>query len=213
MTIIITINETELRKKTVQGAIAVTIKPPIVGPTARPILLATALRVRAAGISDLDTSELMAGIIGVLIIVVPAPSAKVSINNKEGVIIPKRVRIPKIIDTENMYPHVIKSIFFRSKISDNAPDGKAKRKIGSVLAVVIRETNKGFEAMEVINHDAPTSYIAEPIYEKRTANHNALYRPSLKGFKPDGEFFPSLPDGPIPAIGNKSFIISIHFSD
>jgi hypothetical protein len=50
------------------------------------MLLATALRVRAAGNSDLDTSALMVGIIGVLIIVVPAPSAKVNINNKEGVV-------------------------------------------------------------------------------------------------------------------------------
>src|SRR5512133_3921933 len=80
-TIIITINEAELRKNTAQGAIAVTIKPPTVGPTARPILLATALRVRAAGNCDLGTSALMVGIIGVLIIVVPAPSAKVNINN------------------------------------------------------------------------------------------------------------------------------------
>ncbi len=115
---------------------------------------------------------------------------------------PISVRIPSIIDIKNMYPHVIKSIFLRSKISDNAPDGKANRKIGSGLAVVIRETNNGFGAMEVISHDAPTSYIAEPIYEKRTANHNVLYRPSLKGFKPDGKFFSSFPDGPISAIIN-----------
>jgi hypothetical protein len=87
------------------------------------MLLATALRVRAAGSSDLDTSALMVGIIGVLIIVVPAPSANVSINNKEGVVTPRRVSIPRIIDTENMYPHVMRSILRRSKISDKAPDG------------------------------------------------------------------------------------------
>jgi len=86
----------------------------------------------------------MVGIIGVLIIVVPAPSAKVNINNKAGVVTSKRVSIPSIIDTVNMYPHVMSKILRRSKMSDNAPDGKAKRKIGRVLAVVIRETNKGF---------------------------------------------------------------------
>ena len=145
-----------------------TIKPPTVGPTTRPMLLATALRVRAAGNSDLDTSALMVGIIGVLIIVVPAPSAKVSINNIEGVVTPTRVSIPSIVDIVNMYAHVIRSILRRSKISDNAPDGNANRKIGRVLAVVIRETNKGFGASEVISHDAPTSYIAVPIYEKRS---------------------------------------------
>ena len=110
---IITTKEAEVRKNTAQGAIAVTIKPPTVGPTARPMLLATALRVRAAGNSDLDTSALMVGIIGVLIIVVPAPSAKVTINNKEGVVTPRRVSIPSIIDTVNMYPHVIRSILRR----------------------------------------------------------------------------------------------------
>jgi hypothetical protein len=151
------------------------------------MLLATALRVRAAGNSDLDTSALMVGIIGVLIIVVPAPSAKVNINNKAGVVTSKRVRIPSIIDTVNMYPHVISKILRRSKISDNAPDGKAKRKIGRVL--VIRETNKGFGASEVISHDAATSYIAAPIYEKRAANQKALYRLYLKGLKPDEEIF------------------------
>ena len=50
------------------------------------LVLAKALRVRAAGNSDLDTSALMVGIIGVLIIVVPAPNAKVNISNKEGVV-------------------------------------------------------------------------------------------------------------------------------
>jgi hypothetical protein len=40
---IIAIKEAELRKNTAQGAIAATIKPPTVGPTARPMLLATAL--------------------------------------------------------------------------------------------------------------------------------------------------------------------------
>ena len=186
---IIPIKEAEVRKNTAQGAIAVTIKPPTVGPTARPMLLATALSVRAAGNSDLDTSELIVGIIGVLIIVAPAPNAKVSINNKGGVIMASKLSTPSIIDTVNMYPHVIRSIWRRSKMSDNAPDGKAKRKIGRVLAVVIRETNKGFGAREVISHDAATSYIAAPIYEKRTAIQKALYRLYLKGLKPDAEIF------------------------
>jgi hypothetical protein len=129
------------------------------------------------------------GIIGVLIIVAPAPSAKVSINNKEGVVMPRRVSIPSIIDTVNMYPHVIRRILCRSKISDNAPDGKAKRKIGRVLAVMIRETNKGLGASEVINHDAATSYIAAPTYEKRASIQKARYRLYLKGLKPDVGIF------------------------
>ena len=186
---IIPTKDAEVRKNTAQGAIAVTINPPIVGPTARPMLLATALRVRAAGNSDLDTSALMVGIIGVLIIVVPAPSAKVNINNIAGVVTSKRVSIPSIIDTVNMYPHVMSKILRLSKMSDNAPDGNAKRKIGRVLAVVIRETNKGFGASEVISHDAATSYIAAPIYEKRAANQKALYKLYLRGLKPDEEIF------------------------
>jgi hypothetical protein len=51
---IIPINEAELRKNTAQGAIAATIKPPIVGPATRPMLLARALRVRAALIINLN---------------------------------------------------------------------------------------------------------------------------------------------------------------
>jgi hypothetical protein len=175
-----------------------------VGPTTRPMLPATALSVRAAGSSDLDTSPLSVGIMGVLIIVVPAPRAKVSINNTVGVVIPTRVSIPSIVDIVNMYAQVIRSILRRSKISDNVPDGNAKRKIGRVVAVVIRETNKGFGASEVINHDAPTSYIAAPIYEKRAAIHKVLYRLDLKGLKPDAEVFSSLCSCPfLSTIGSK----------
>ena len=57
------INVAELRKNTAHGAIAVTIKPPAVGPITRPMLLATALRVRADGIYEPDTNPLMIGMI------------------------------------------------------------------------------------------------------------------------------------------------------
>jgi hypothetical protein len=50
-----------------------------------------------------------------------------------------------------------------SKISEIAPDGKANRKIGRVVADVIRETNKGFGVSETISQEAPMSYIAAPI--------------------------------------------------
>jgi hypothetical protein len=210
---IIPINEAELRKNTAQGAIAATIKPPTVGPTTRPMLLARALRVRASGSSDLDTSPLIVGMIGVLIIVVPAPSAKVSISNTVGVVRPTRVRIPSTVDIVNMYAHVITSILRRSKISDNIPDGTANRKIGRVVAVVIRETNKGFGASEVISHDAPTSYIAAPTYEKRAAIHNILYRLDLKGLKPDAEIFFCLSGClSLPTIGISKQDLVIHFS-
>src|ERR1051325_8842041 len=79
--IIMPAKDIALRKNTAHGAIAPTINPPMIGPITRPILLARALRVNAAGISVLDTNPLMVGIMGVLIIVVPAPSEKVSINN------------------------------------------------------------------------------------------------------------------------------------
>jgi hypothetical protein len=184
-TIIIKMNEAELIKKTAHGAIAATRKPPTVGPTARAMLLAMALNVSAAGISDFGTNALKAGIIGVLIIVAPAPSAKVNNSNIEGVVISATVRKPKIVETANMYPHVIRSILRRSKISEVAPEGIANRKIGRVLAVIIRETNKGFGASEVISHDAPTSYIAAPTYENSAAIHNVLYKLSLKGLKPE----------------------------
>ncbi len=162
-TIIMPINVDELRKNTAQGAIAATIKPPAVGPITRPMLLATALRVRADGISELDTNPLMIGMIGVLIIVVPAPSAKVSINNTVGVINPRRASIPKIVDTVDMYAQAIKSILRMSKISEIVPNGKANRKIGRVVAVVIRETNKGFGVSETISQEDPMSYIAAQI--------------------------------------------------
>ena len=58
-------------------------------------------------------------------------------------------------------------------------------KWAEVLAVIIRETNKGLGASEVISHEAPTSYIAAPIYEKSAAIHNALYKLSLKGLQPE----------------------------
>ena len=186
-TIIIPINEAELRKNTAQGAKAATIKPPTVGPMTRPKLLARALRVRAFGSSDLDTNPLIVGIIGVLIMVVPAPSAKVRISKTVVVVRPTRVRTPSAVDIVNMYAHVIRSMLRRSKISDSIPDGNANSKIGRVVVVVIRETNKGFGASEVISHDAPTSYIAAPTYEKRAAIHNILNRLDLKGLKPDAE--------------------------
>ena len=191
-TMIMPIKEAELRKNTAQGAIAATIKPPTVGPTTRPMLLARALRVRAADSSDLGTNPLIVGIIGVLIIVVPAPSAKVSINSIVGVVRPIRVRIPSVVDIVNIYAHVIRSILRRSKISDNIPDGNASRKIGRVVAVVIRETNKAFGAREVISHDAPTSYIAAPTYENRTAIHNVLKIVHLNGPNPNAEIFSCL---------------------
>jgi hypothetical protein len=159
---IMAINEAELRKNTAQGPIAATRIPPIVGPTTRPMLLASALRVRAEDISDLGTNPLKVGIMGVLIIVVPAPSAKVNINSIVGVVRPTRVSIPNRADIVNKYAHAIRSIRLRSKISDNIPDGNANRKIGKVVAVVTRDTNKGSGAREVISHDAPTSYIAAP---------------------------------------------------
>ena len=186
---IIAIKEPELRKNTAQGAIAATIKPPTVGPITRPMLLARALRVRALGSSDLGTSPLIVGIIGVLIIVVPAPSAKVRISNTVGVVRLTIVRIPNMVDTVNMYAHVIRSIVRRSKISDNIPEGNANKKIGRAVAVVTRETNKGFGASEVISHEAPTSYIAAPTYEKRAAIHSILYTLDLKGLKPDAKIF------------------------
>ena len=55
------IKEAELRKNTAQGAIAATMKPPVVGPTTRPMLLARALRVRASDSSDLGTDPLVVG--------------------------------------------------------------------------------------------------------------------------------------------------------
>ena len=186
------IKEAELRKNTAQGAIAATIKPPTVGPTTRPILFAMALRVRASGSSDLGTSPLIVGIIGVLIIVVPAPSAKVSIKSIVGVVRPIMVMIPSRVDIVNIYAHAIRSILRLSKISDNIPDGNANRKIGRLVAVVTRETNKGLGASEVISHDAPMSYIAAPTYEKRAVIHNVLYIVDLKGLNPDAEIFSCL---------------------
>ena len=77
-------------------------------------------------------------------------------------------------------------------MSDNIPDGKANKKIGKAVAVVMRETNNGFGARVVISHDAPTSYIATPTYEKRVAIHNVLYIANLKGLSPDFEIFSCL---------------------
>jgi hypothetical protein len=65
-------------------------------------------------------------------------------------------------------------------------------KIGRLAAVVTRETNKGLGASEVIGHDAPTSYIAAPTYEKRAAIHNVLKIADLKGLKPELEIFSRL---------------------
>jgi hypothetical protein len=212
-TIIIPINEAELIKNAAQGAIADTIKPPTMGPMTRPKLLARALRVRASGSSVLETSPLKVGIMGVLIIVVPAPSAKVNISNTVVVVRPTRVRIPSEVDIVNMYADVIRSILLRSKISDSIPDGNANIKIGRAVAVVIRETNKGFGASEVISHDAPTSYIAAPAYEKRAAIHNILNTLELKGLKPDAEISFSLSSClSLPAIGISKQDLSIHFS-
>ena len=107
-TIIIPINEAELIKNTAQGAIADTIKPPTVGPMTRPKLLARALSVSASGSSFFETTPLIVGIMGVLIKVVPAPSAKVNISNTVVVVRPTTVRIPSVVDIVNMYADVIK---------------------------------------------------------------------------------------------------------
>src|SRR6476660_4082961 len=114
----------ELMKNTAQGAIAATMRPPTVGPITRAMFPPRALRVRAAGSSDLGTSPLNVGMIGVLIIVRPAPNAQVT-----------------------------RSILRRSKMSENIPDGNANRKIGKAVAVVMRETNNGLGEREVINQD------------------------------------------------------------
>jgi hypothetical protein len=184
---IMAINETELRKNTAQGAIAATIKPPTIGPITRPMLPPSALRVRAADSSDLGTSPLKVGIIGVLIIVVPAPNANVSINSTVGVVRPTKVSIASRADMINKYAHAIRRIRFGAKRSDSIPEGNANRNIGNVLAVVTRETKKGSGARDVISHDAPTSYIAAPTEEKRDAVHNILYREDFKGLNPDAE--------------------------
>ena len=206
------IKEAELRKNTAQGATAATIKPPTVGPMTRPKLLARALRVRAFGSSDLDTSPLIVGIMGVLIMVVPAPSAKVSIKSIVGVVRPIMVMIPSRVDIVNIYAHVRRSILRRSKISDNIPDGNANRKIGRVVAVVTRETNKGLGASEVISQDAPTSYIAAPTYEKRAAIHNILNRLDLNGLKPDAEMSSLSICVSFLTIGISKQALFIHFS-
>jgi hypothetical protein len=83
-----------------------------------------------------------------------------------------------------MYADVVTSMRRRSKISDSIPDGNANSKIGREVAVVIRETKRGFGAIEVISHDAPTSYIAAPTYENSAATHNIRYKLDLKGLKP-----------------------------
>ena len=168
------INEAELTKNTVQGANADTIKPPTIGPMTRPKLLARALSVRASGNSILETNPVIVGIMGVLIIVVPAPREKVNNSKTVVVVRPTRVRIPSAADIVNMYADAIRSIVRLSKRSDSIPDGNANNKIGRVVAVVISETNKGFGASEVISHDAPTSYMAAPTYENRAAIHNIL---------------------------------------
>ena len=64
--------------------------------------------------------------IGVLIIVVPAHSAKVSIKSIVGVVRPTRVSTPSRVDVVNIYAHAISRILRRSKISDNIPDGNAQ---------------------------------------------------------------------------------------
>ena len=139
---IMAINDAELRKNTAQGAIAATIKPPKIGPITRPMLPPSALRVKEADSSDLGTSPLRVGIIGVLIIVIPAPNAKVSINSIVGVVRPTKVSIPSRADIVNKYAHAIRSIRLGSKRSDSIPDGNANRKIGKVVAVVTRETKR-----------------------------------------------------------------------
>jgi hypothetical protein len=150
---------------------------------------------------------------GVLIIVVPAPSAKVNISNTVVVVRPTKVRIPSRVDIDNMYAHEIRSILRRSKISDSIPDGNANRKIGRVVTAVMRETDKGFGASEVISHDAPTSYIAAPTYEKRAAIHNTLNRLYLKGLKPDAEISSSLSSClSLLTIGISKQDLLIHFS-
>jgi len=100
--------------------------------------------------------------------------------------------IPNKVDIVNIYAHAIRSILSRSKISDNITDGNANRKIGRLVAVVTSETNKGLGASEVISHDAPTSYIAAPTYEKRAAIHNVLKIEDLKGLKPEPKIFSRL---------------------
>ena len=130
--------------------------------------------LEAAGSSILDTSPLIVGMMGVLIRVVPAPSAKVSISNIVGVMIPTRVSIPSIVEIVNIYTQVIKSMLRLSKISDNAPDGNANRKIGRALAVVIKEKL----VMDLEQWTSLTKMLhiihGTPTYEKKEAIHNAL---------------------------------------
>ena len=72
----------------------------------------------------------------------------------------------------------------------------------SMLCCMDAEIPSGRQIKD-FSHDAPTSYIAAPIYEKRVAIHNALYSLSLKGLKPNAEILSSPLCFPLSTTGNR----------
>src|SRR5947209_1689014 len=176
-------NEAALSKKTAHGPDAATMKPPNAGPTARAILMATALSVIAAGKSEWETnSGVIACQIG-LLIADPTPRRKVSDSRRAGVIWPINARMPIAPAATNIQICMTRSKRRRSTISASAPAGNATSTTGRLPAVSTSATRTGEVVNEVINHDSPTSCIHVPMLDTTVAIQSARKTDSRRGLQ------------------------------
>jgi hypothetical protein len=106
-------------------------------------------------------------------IAAPAPSAKVKISNNHGVIASASATTPSVAAATNINACVRISIRRRSIPSARAPAGKARKKIGRVVAVCNSAIMTGDEVSDVISQPAPASCIHAPIFEVSEATHRA----------------------------------------
>ncbi len=114
-----------------------------------------------------------------------APSERKNVKARRisGVVRPPRVVMPRPADTKSI--HVWEKIRSRrlSRISASAPEGRARRKNGKVLAVCTIATINGDGARLVISQAAPTSCIHVPINETTLAIQRVLKNACLRGLQ------------------------------
>lgn len=151
-----------------------TIAPPMVGPTASPMFIATPFKVIVCRASDFWTKLRKTPKVDGMLIAAPMPSKKVNANNIDEVVIPVRVSPASIAATTSMKYCITRRSLRRSNISANAPAGKASKKIDKLVIAGNRATIIVDGVSDVINHIAPTLCSDVPMFDATIANHNIL---------------------------------------
>jgi hypothetical protein len=166
-------NESAFKRNTAHAPVRATTTPPMAGPTARAKFRPIPVSATADGRSARGTSSGVVACQAGAFIAAPAPSAKVKISSSHGVIASASATAPSVAEAMNIKVWVTISIRRRSTPSARAPAGRARKKIGRVVAVCISAIITGDEVSDVISQPAPASCIHVPIFEVSEASHRA----------------------------------------